>query len=45
LRIEFTPEVAARAIAQTPGLTIPVRYRLHLHHESAVAGMGHCTLT
>lgn len=30
LRIEFTPEVAARAIAQTPGLTIPVRYRLHL---------------
>jgi SAM-dependent methyltransferase len=45
LRIEFTPEVAARAIAQTPGLTIPVRYRLHLHQESAVAGMGHCTLT
>lgn len=30
LRIEFTPGVAARAIAQTPGLTIPVRYRLHL---------------
>lgn len=34
LRIEFTPEVAARAIAQTPGLTIPVRYRLHLRHDS-----------
>ncbi|MGH3821926.1 MAG: class I SAM-dependent methyltransferase [Pseudonocardiaceae bacterium] len=32
LRIEFTPEVAARAIAQIPGLTIPVRYRLHLRH-------------
>jgi hypothetical protein len=29
LRIEFTPEVAARAITQTSGLTIPVRYRLH----------------
>jgi SAM-dependent methyltransferase len=29
LRIEFTPEVATRAIAQTPGLTIPVRYRMH----------------
>jgi SAM-dependent methyltransferase len=36
LRIEFTPEVAARAIAQTPGLTIPVRYRLHLRREPAV---------
>ncbi len=45
LRIEFTPKVAARAIAQTPGLTIPVRYRLHLRHESAVARMGHCNLT
>ena len=30
LRIEFTPEVAALAMAQTRGLTIPVRYRLHL---------------
>lgn len=29
LRIEFPPRVAAQAIAQTPGLTIPVRYRLH----------------
>jgi SAM-dependent methyltransferase len=29
LRIEFPPAVAARAIAQTTGLTIPVRYRLH----------------
>jgi hypothetical protein len=33
LRIEFTPEVAARAIAQTRGLTIPVRYRMHLRRE------------
>jgi SAM-dependent methyltransferase len=29
LRIEFPPRVAARAINQTPGLTIQVRYRLH----------------
>jgi SAM-dependent methyltransferase len=34
LRIEFTPEVATRAITQTPGLTISVRYRLHLRRES-----------
>jgi SAM-dependent methyltransferase len=33
LRIEFTPEVAARAIAQTPGLTVDVRYRLHVRSE------------
>ncbi|MGQ0773285.1 MAG: class I SAM-dependent methyltransferase [Pseudonocardiales bacterium] len=36
LRIEFTPDVAARAIAQTPGLTIPVRYRLHVRIEPTV---------
>ena len=36
LRIEFTPQVAARAIAQTPGLTIPVRYRLHVRGEPTV---------
>ncbi|MGH3940549.1 MAG: class I SAM-dependent methyltransferase [Pseudonocardiaceae bacterium] len=36
LRIEFTPQVAARAIAQTPGLTIPVRYRLHVRIEPTV---------
>lgn len=29
LRIEFAPATAARAIAQTTGLTIPVGYRLH----------------
>ncbi|MFB9429536.1 class I SAM-dependent methyltransferase [Streptoalloteichus tenebrarius] len=29
LRIEFSPKVAERAIAETQGLTIPVRYRLH----------------
>ncbi|MDQ4102614.1 MAG: class I SAM-dependent methyltransferase [Actinomycetota bacterium] len=40
LRIEFPPEVAARAIAQTPGLTIPVRYRLHLRREP-VADLEH----
>lgn len=35
LRIEFTAEVAARAAAATPGLTIPVRYRLHVRHRPA----------
>lgn len=29
LRIEFSAGVAARAIAATPGLTLPVAYRLH----------------
>ncbi|MGH3980726.1 MAG: class I SAM-dependent methyltransferase [Pseudonocardiaceae bacterium] len=33
LRIEFTAEVAQRAIAATPGLTIPVRYRVHLRRK------------
>ena len=37
LRIEFTPKVAARAIAQTLGVTIPVRYRLHLRREPLAA--------
>lgn len=40
LRIEFTPEVAARAIAQTPGLTIPVRYRLHTRRAVVAASCG-----
>lgn len=35
LRIEFTPEVAARAIAATPDLEIPVRYRLHVRRKPA----------
>ncbi|GGM39673.1 methyltransferase type 11 [Longimycelium tulufanense] len=35
LRIEFSPEVADRAIAQTPGLTIPVSYRLHTRRKPA----------
>jgi SAM-dependent methyltransferase len=30
LRIEFSAAVAARAIAETVGLAIPVRYRLHV---------------
>ena len=33
LRIEFPAEVAALAIAQTPGLAIPVRYRLHVRRR------------
>lgn len=41
LRIEFTPEVAARAIAQTPGMTIPVRYRLHVRTEHTVLTVRH----
>lgn len=43
LRIEFTPEVAARAIARTPGLTIPVRYRLHRRREPTAVTVGHWT--
>jgi SAM-dependent methyltransferase len=37
LRIEFPPAVAARAIAQTPGLTIPVRYRLHTRRAACTS--------
>ena len=33
LRIEFPAEVAAQAIAQTPGLAVPVRYRLHVRRK------------
>lgn len=43
LRIEFTPEVAARAIAATLGLTIPVRYRLHLWRKPTGLAMGRWT--
>jgi SAM-dependent methyltransferase len=35
LRIEFSAEVADRAIAETPGLTIPVGYRVHVRHKPA----------
>jgi SAM-dependent methyltransferase len=33
LRIEFSPAVADRAIAQCTGLTIAVGYRLHVRHK------------
>lgn len=33
LRIEFSPVVAERAIAETPGLTLPVAYRLHVRRK------------
>jgi SAM-dependent methyltransferase len=33
LRIEFSAPVAARAIAATPGLTVPVGYRVHVRHK------------
>jgi SAM-dependent methyltransferase len=33
LRIEFSVRVAEQAIAETPGLTIPVGYRLHVRHK------------
>jgi SAM-dependent methyltransferase len=39
LHIEFTPDVAARAIAQTRGLSIPVRYRLHTR-RAVLSGEG-----
>jgi SAM-dependent methyltransferase len=43
LRIEFPPAVAARAITQTPGLTIPVRYRLRTRRAlPAIPGMSPC---
>ena len=43
LRIEFSREVAARAIAATPGLTIPVGYRVHVRRAPTglLAGPGH----
>ena len=42
LRIEFPAGVAAAAIAATPGLTIPVRYRLHVRRKPAglLRGIG-----
>jgi SAM-dependent methyltransferase len=33
LRIEFSPKVAQRAISATPGLVIPVGYRVHVRHK------------
>ena len=35
LRIEFTPAVAQKAIDGTPGLTLPVGYRVHTRREPA----------
>lgn len=35
LRIEFSPAVADRAVAATPGLTVPVGYRLHVRWKAA----------
>jgi SAM-dependent methyltransferase len=35
LRIEFTPAVAARAIGDTPGLSLSVAYRVHVRREPA----------
>lgn len=37
LRIEFTPRVAARAVAETTGTTLDVGYRLHVQR---VGGIG-----
>jgi SAM-dependent methyltransferase len=33
LRIEFSPKVAGRAVAATPGLAIPVGYRVHTRRK------------
>jgi len=38
LRIEFSAEVAERAVAQTPGVTIPVGYRLHVRRAGITRG-------
>ena len=35
LGIEFGPEVASRAIRETPGTTLTVRYRLHVRRKPA----------
>jgi SAM-dependent methyltransferase len=35
LHIEFSREVAARAIAETSGLTVPVGYRLHVRRKES----------
>lgn len=35
LRIEFGPGIAARAIRETPGTTLTVRYRLHIRRKPA----------
>lgn len=41
LRIEFSPAIAARAIAATPGLTVQVGYRLHVWRRRILAaGIG-----
>jgi SAM-dependent methyltransferase len=36
LRIEFSRTVAEQAIAETPGLTLPVHYRLHVRRKETV---------
>jgi hypothetical protein len=33
LHIEFSREVAARAVAETTGLAVPVGYRLHVRRK------------
>jgi SAM-dependent methyltransferase len=38
LRIEFTGRVAARAIAETPGLSLEVGYRLHVRRAGLALG-------
>jgi SAM-dependent methyltransferase len=37
LRIEFTPEVAARAITETAGLSLEVAYRVHVRRGGGIA--------
>jgi SAM-dependent methyltransferase len=38
LRIEFSAPVAARAIAETTGLSLPVRYRIHVQRVGLAVG-------
>jgi SAM-dependent methyltransferase len=37
LRIEFTPQVAARAVAETVGLSLDVGYRVHVRRGGRIA--------
>ena len=36
LRIEFSPEVADHAVAETAGVTVPVGYRVHVRRKAAM---------
>jgi SAM-dependent methyltransferase len=37
LRIEFSREIADRAVAETPGVTVPVGYRVHVRRKNGLS--------